>query len=344
MTVRNLKDNSKKPWLCECYPHGRQGKRIRKRFATKGEASAYELFLMKEVHDKPWLADKPDNRRLSDLIEVWYMHYGRTLTKGEQITQKFHHMINAMGNPVASTFDSRMYSNFRSKRMAGEILFVEEHSWKRGIPQISTLNSELYRFKAVFNKLKELGEWRFPNPIESVKPFKESEREMAFLTKEQIKELLTLVEQHELRDMHKIVKLCLSTGARWSEAALLKGNQLSQYKVTFINTKTKRNRTVPISKKLYEEIRKPTSGPLFEDCYKPFYYLLKNKFSAKLPSGQASHVLRHTFASHFMMNGGNILVLREVLGHADISMTMRYAHLAPDHLSEAIANNPLNNL
>ncbi len=45
-----------------------------------------------------------------------------------------------------------------------------------------------------------------------------------------------------------------------------------------------------------------------------------------------------------MMNGGNILVLRDILGHADISMTMRYAHFAPDHLSDAISYNPLANL
>ncbi|EGU43601.1 integrase [Vibrio splendidus ATCC 33789] len=45
-----------------------------------------------------------------------------------------------------------------------------------------------------------------------------------------------------------------------------------------------------------------------------------------------------------MINGGNILVLRDILAHADISMTMRYAHLAPDHLSEAITHNPLTNL
>lgn len=83
---------------------------------------------------------------------------------------------------------------------------------------------------------------------------------------------------------------------------------------------------------------------MFEECYTPFCYILKNKLGITLPSGQASHVLRHSFASHFMMNGGNILVLRDILGHADISMTMRYAHFAPDHLSEAILHNPLSNL
>lgn len=60
------------------------------------------------------------------------------------------------------------------------------------------------------------------------------------------------------------------------------------------------------------------------------------------PPGQLTHVLRHTFASHSMMNGGNILVLQRILGHTDIKVTMRYAHLAPDHLPEAILFTPLN--
>ncbi len=60
-----------------------------------------------------------------------------------------------------------------------------------------------------------------------------------------------------------------------------------------------------------------------------------------LPAGQSSHVLRHTFASHFMMNGGNILVLQRILGHTDIKMTMRYAHFSPNHLEDALRLNPL---
>ena len=42
-----------------------------------------------------------------------------------------------------------------------------------------------------------------------------------------------------------------------------------------------------------------------------------------------------------MMNGGNILVLQQILGHQSITMTMRYAHFAPDHLEEATKLNPL---
>ena len=62
------------------------------------------------------------------------------------------------------------------------------------------------------------------------------------------------------------------------------------------------------------------------------------------PTGQLTHVLRYTFASHFMMNGGNILVLQRILGHTDIKVTMRYAPCAPDYLSEATILKPLNYL
>ncbi len=46
------------------------------------------------------------------------------------------------------------------------------------------------------------------------------------------------------------------------------------------------------------------------------------------------HALRHTFASHFVMSGGNILSLQKILGHSDIKMTLVYAHLAPNFLEE----------
>ena len=46
------------------------------------------------------------------------------------------------------------------------------------------------------------------------------------------------------------------------------------------------------------------------------------------------HALRHTFASHFVMAGGNILSLQKILGHSDIKITLLYAHLAPDYLAD----------
>ncbi len=77
-------------------------KRVRNAFTTKGEAAAYEKFTMRDVEDKLWVGDKPDHRRLSDVIELWFKLYGKTLANGSVIYQKFHHMVEAMGNPLAS--------------------------------------------------------------------------------------------------------------------------------------------------------------------------------------------------------------------------------------------------
>ncbi len=49
------------------------------------------------------------------------------------------------------------------------------------------------------------------------------------------------------------------------------------------------------------------------------------------------HDARHHFASWFVMRGGSIPALREILGHATLAMTIRYAHLAPEHLRNEIA-------
>lgn len=47
------------------------------------------------------------------------------------------------------------------------------------------------------------------------------------------------------------------------------------------------------------------------------------------------HDLRHTFASHFAMKGGNISALAKILGHASPKMTLdRYAHLSPEFIAE----------
>ncbi len=48
------------------------------------------------------------------------------------------------------------------------------------------------------------------------------------------------------------------------------------------------------------------------------------------------HDCRHTFASQFMMNGGNLFDLQKILGHTDVKMTLRYSHFSPAHLQGTI--------
>lgn len=104
-------------------------------------------------------------------------------------------------------------------------------------------------------------------------------------------------------------------------------------------------RAIPIESSFDEELRKhhdkaETGQRMFAYAYSAFRDGI-DRAGITLQDGQLTHVLRHTFASHFLMNGGNILVLQRALGHAKLTMTMRYAHLAPDHLQEVIPLNPL---
>jgi integrase len=46
------------------------------------------------------------------------------------------------------------------------------------------------------------------------------------------------------------------------------------------------------------------------------------------------HDLRHTFASRYVMAGGSLPALQQILGHAALTMTMRYSHLSPKHIRE----------
>lgn len=48
------------------------------------------------------------------------------------------------------------------------------------------------------------------------------------------------------------------------------------------------------------------------------------------------HDLRHTFISYLVMNGVDIRTVQELAGHKTLTMTMKYAHLSPDHKSQAI--------
>ena len=48
------------------------------------------------------------------------------------------------------------------------------------------------------------------------------------------------------------------------------------------------------------------------------------------------HTLRHTFASHLVMQGVDLPTVMKLMGHADIQTTIIYAHLASDHLVEAV--------
>ncbi|EGQ9310795.1 phage integrase [Vibrio vulnificus] len=338
MSIRNLKDGSKKPWLCECYPQGREGKRVRKRFATKGEATAYETFIMREVDDKPWLGSKPDHRRLNEIIELWFQLHGKNLKSGENARYRMMLISTELNNPIASLLTSNDLAHYRAARVN------KGRGRENREMAISSNNGDLGLLKSMFNRLIALKEWHNPNPVLGIEPIKKSQSELTFLRDEQILRLFETIKQSWIEDQLRLIyKICLATGARINEAVFLRGEHVFGNKITFVNTKGKRNRTIPISEELFAEINPTTSGRLFSCGYGVAHKWI-DKALPELPDGQATHVLRHTFATAFMRNGGNILDLKAALGHVKIEQTMIYAHFSPDHLSTVVKLNPISHL
>lgn len=337
MSVR--KDESRGKWLAEAYV---KGKRVRRWFDTKGEANRFFNTLKQE--NSPLFqaiqVQREQPQRLSELVEMWYDLHGQTLVKGKEYKAKLLLMCDAFGNPYAKDFTVEDFAEYRKKRLSGEIVF--NNSKKATTAKQSTINFEHAILKSVFNELKRFKKWNGENPLSDLKQFREKENELYFLRTDEIKRLLIACDESKCADLKIAVELCLSTGARWGEIKNLTAANVIPHKVTFTKTKGGKNRTVPITPELYNKITMK-AGKLFNVTDIAFRNAI-NKAGIVLPRNQLTHVLRHTFASHFMMNGGNILVLKDILGHYSITMTMIYAHFAPSHLETATSLNPIVNL
>jgi len=327
MTIK--KDGDK--WLVDLYPEGRGGKRVRKKFDTRAEAARFEKFVLSSVHQgKDWNTSKRDSRHLNELIDIWYKAKGGYLKDGARRRKCLMDIAEWLGNPKGIDLKATDFTAYLS------------YKTEYGISE-KTINNHLGYLNAVYNYLESIGEISYPNPLAKIKPIKIDEKELSWLTIDQIKHLLKTIEDFS-KNPHVLLltKICLATGARWSEVEGLKLRNVRDGKVSFHGTKSGKSRSVPVSDELFQQIEKHLKEwQEFSFSLSAFRRAL-DQSGIELPKGQAAHVLRHTFASHFMMNGGNILILQKILGHSSVMVTMRYSHLAPEHFNDAIKLNPMN--
>ena len=270
-----------------------------------------------------------DTRSLSELILVWYKSKGSYLKDGPRRKKCLLDISEWLGNPRGSELTAKKFTEYLS------------YKTESGISE-KTINNHLGYMNAVYNYLADVGEIEYSNPLAKIKPIKIDERELSWLTTEQIRHLLSTIESFS-QNQHVLLltKICLATGARWSEAEGLKLRHVRDGKLSFHGTKSGKSRSVPVAEGLFNEIQAHLEKfGEFSFSLSAFRRAL-DESGIELPKGQAAHVLRHTFASHFMMNGGNILTLQKILGHSSLHMTMRYAHLSQDHLKDAVSKKPL---
>ncbi|MCG8518084.1 tyrosine-type recombinase/integrase [Marinobacter sp. CA1] len=318
-------------WQVDIWVNGRGSKRVRKTFASKPEAIRFENWVMsKRIEGKEdWSPAKADTRTLLQLIELWFNIKGVHLKDGERRKRALETIASAMGNPRASKANASAFLSYRAAKMS---------SGANG----KTLNNHLGYLNAVYNQLHKVGEIDYESPFGRIEPIRLDEKELAWLTSDQIRHLLETISDFTSNPhVHLLTRLCLATGARWGEAENVKERNLRHNRVTFVGTKSGKSRTVPLTPDLFEELQAHLKEwGSFSSSLSAFRRALV-KSRIQLPKGQSAHVLRHTFASHFVMNGGDLLTLQKILGHSTINMTMRYAHLSPDHLSDAVRFSPV---
>jgi integrase len=148
-----------------------------------------------------------------------------------------------------------------------------------------------------------------------------------------------------------IVLTAINTGLRFGELTALEWRDidflLPQLTVRSGAAKSGRSRRVPLNVEALKTLSvwKPANaqasdyvfpgvdGARLTDIKTAWAPLLK---TAKI-TGFRFHDTRHHFASRLVMKGVDLNTVRELLGHADIKMTLRYAHLAPEHKAAAVA-------
>lgn len=171
-----------------------------------------------------------------------------------------------------------------------------------------------------------------------------------FLTEAEAKELFeVLYFKSEL--WHDIAVFALNTGMRAGEIFSLQNSSINfeQKNLRVIAPKNGKSRIVPLNADslsiVYRYAQKNLSYTFSDVKIKEVSHYFRNAVKAtSINQGITDtyykfvfHSLRHTFASWLVQQGTPILVVSNLLGHKNLQMTMRYAHLAPDQGSNAVA-------
>lgn len=126
------------------------------------------------------------------------------------------------------------------------------------------------------------------------------------------------------------------TSLRWTDIDM-SGRMLT---VRAASAKSRKGRHIPLNSEAMATLERWQEQS--EDAQRVFPFIdAKKSWGAVLRAAAITefrwHDLRHHFASRLVQAGVNLNIVRDLLGHSDLKMTLRYAHLAPDNTADAVA-------
>jgi len=278
-------------------------------------------------------------------------HRGHVRRGGQQVSRgespeahlaadkrQFEHLKVAFGagTPLAEITAGRI-SEYKAKRLASVRKVGEGDSAAEHRLSAAAVNRPLALLRHLLRLAHE--EWEILGAIPRVRMEKEPQGRLRWLTQDEITRLLAACADSKNKELRPAVVVALNTGLRRGELLGLTWDRVetSRGVIRLEVTKSGRRREVPLNAESYAALVglcPRDSGRVFrkQSIRKAYENAVSN---AKLDDVNF-HTLRHTFASWAVMRGVSMKELQELLGHASMAMTMRYAHLAPERLRSAV--------
>lgn len=193
-------------------------------------------------------------------------------------------------------------------------------------------------------------EWINENPCMKVRKPPEGKGRVRFLDIDEQQRLLTACLNSKEKYLYPVVFTALWTGGRMGEILGLRWEDIDfeNKNIRFLDTKNGESRAVPLHDEVMSVLLdlKDSSIPRIDtklifarsdgkapkEIKKPFR---KAVDKAKLTDFRF-HDLRHTTASYLVMSGSSLIEVATILGHKNLKMVQKYAHLAPDHNAKVI--------